>query len=141
MNKEIEEAIRKCNLYIQGGVMHLVDCNSKGQVVFKEYDTSPIETVLNYIKELEEDKKITELTKISCCTSLNCGALENAIREGLENDKLKKDLADSIPKSVIREKMKEIKIKGNEDEKTKENVMFYQGYYIALEEILKEGEK
>ena len=133
MNKEIEEAIGRLVLYKEYTQL------AKGRnCIVNKID---LELVLNYIKELEEDKKITELTKISCCTSLNCGALENAIREGLENDKLKKDLADSIPKSVIREKMKEIKIKGNEDEKTKENVMFYQGYYIALEEILKEGEK
>lgn len=45
------------------------------------------------------------------------------------------------PNSVIREKIEEIKAKGSELEKTKENVMFCQGYYRALEEILKEGEK
>lgn len=41
------------------------------------------------IKELEEYKKIAELTKISCCTAQNCEALNNVIREGLENNKLK----------------------------------------------------
>ena len=43
-------------------------------------------------KELEEYKKISELTKISCCTAQNCEALNNAIREGLENQKLREQL-------------------------------------------------
>ena len=130
MNKEIEEAIRKCNLFIQAGaIIHIVDCNSKGQLVFKEYDTSAIETVLNYIKEIEKENKNikdTDLTSVYL----------KGVYDGKEQARI-----DSTPNSVIREKMKEIKIKGNEAEKTKENVMFYQGYYIALEEILKEVEK
>lgn len=44
------------------------------------------------IKELDEYKKIAELTKISCCTAQNCEALNNAIKEGLENQKLKVEL-------------------------------------------------
>ena len=44
------------------------------------------------IKELEEYKRIAELTKISCCTAQNCEALNNAIKEGLENQKLKVEL-------------------------------------------------
>lgn len=40
-------------------------------------------------EELKEYKRISELTKISCCTAQNCGALSNAIRDSLENEKLK----------------------------------------------------
>ena len=103
-----------------------------------------IKNALNYIKELEEDKRITELTKISCCTAQNCGALENAIREGLENDKLKKALADSTPNSVIREKIEELensqkRVKNNNLIYSREDVFRFQIY--VLEEILKEGEK
>lgn len=42
-------------------------------------------------EELKEYKKISELTKISCCTAQNCEALSNAIRNSLENEKLKKE--------------------------------------------------
>lgn len=53
---------------------------------------------------------------------------------------IEKQLADSTANSVIREKIEAIKSKASETEKTRENVMFFQGYYKALEEIL-EGEK
>lgn len=42
-------------------------------------------------EELKEYKRISELTKISCCTAQNCGALSNSIRDSLENEKLKKE--------------------------------------------------
>lgn len=58
-----------------------------------------IDEALKYIEELEEAKRITELTKISCCTEQNCGALENAIRKDLENNRLKEQL------EMIREKL------------------------------------
>ena len=47
------------------------------------------EVLLKENEELKEYKKIAELTKISCCTAQNCEALNNAIRERLENQKLK----------------------------------------------------
>lgn len=47
-----------------------------------------IENLIQEYKELKEYKKIAELTKISCCTAQNCEALNNAIKNGLENEKL-----------------------------------------------------
>lgn len=137
MNKEIEKAIKQLESLKLDRESFLENDKEHDEIYLK--DIQAIETVLNYIKELEEDKKITELTKISCCTAQNCGALENAIKEGLENDKLKKDLADSTPNSVIREKIKELKNKSGG------NVFHIQQTINAeirlLEEILKEGEK
>ncbi len=121
MNKEIEEAIRKCNLYIQGGVMHLVDCNSKGQLVFKGCDTSAIETVLNYIKEIEKENKNikdTDLTSVYL----------KGVYDGQEKIITK-----------IRKRIKELKNKSGG------NVFHIQQTINAeirlLEEILKEEEK
>lgn len=124
MSEEVEEAIDDLEnlLYHSGKYEYAENCDI--------YDKS-IEIVLNYIKELEEEKRITELTKISCCTAQNCGALENAIREGLENDKLKQQLADSTSNSVIRETIKNEKI----------NISGFE--CVAVEDLEKmlEGEK
>lgn len=56
--------------------------------------------IIQEYKELKEYKKIAELTKISCCTAQNCEALNNAIKNGLENEKLlqeNKELKKQIP--------------------------------------------
>lgn len=47
-------------------------------------------------KELKKYKRIAELTKISCCTAQNCEALNNAIRAGIENVKLKEGIQNII---------------------------------------------
>ena len=150
MNKEIEEAIRKCNLFIQAGAtINLVDCNSKGQLVFKEYNTSAIETVLNYIKEIERENK--ELKGFfegkEQATIDNSICKERMAEDALQkNVKLKKALVDSTPNSVIREKIEELK-KEKEQLRIEKNVTWDSGIYKidlkiqALEEILKEGEK
>lgn len=52
---------------------------------------SDYKRVLKENEELKEYKRISELTKISCCTAQNCGALSNAIRDSLENEKLRKE--------------------------------------------------
>ena len=51
-----------------------------------------IETILKELEDLKEYKKVTELTKISCCTAQNCEALSNSIKGSLENSKLKETL-------------------------------------------------
>jgi L-lactate utilization protein LutC len=90
-----------------------------------------IENLLKRNKELEEYKKIAELTKISCCTAQNCEALNNAIKNSLENMNLKErmiqleeenkllnskilDAYDRgwILKSVIKEKIEELRENG-----------------------------
>lgn len=53
-----------------------------------EDDIEAIENLIQENTELKEYKKIAELTKISCCTAQNCEALNNAIKNGLENEKL-----------------------------------------------------
>ena len=75
-----------------------------------------IENLIKEYKELEEYKKYAELTKISCCTAQNCGALNNAIREGIENQKLREEIEDRkydiennyIPKSKVQEIIQDI---------------------------------
>lgn len=59
--------------------------------------------IIQEYKELKEYKKIAELTKISCCTAQNCEALNNAIKNGLEKEKLlqeNKELKEKINKSI-----------------------------------------
>lgn len=43
------------------------------------------------LTKLEKEKHIWDLTKIACCNAQNCEALNNAIREGLENEKLREE--------------------------------------------------
>ena len=57
-------------------------------------EVDAIKNLINRVKELEEYKKIAELTKISCCTARNCAALSNSIKDSLENMKLKERLKD-----------------------------------------------
>lgn len=59
--------------------------------VLNKKEIQAIENLIKGYKELEEYKKYAELTKISCCTAQNCEALNNAIREGIENQKLREE--------------------------------------------------
>lgn len=109
-------------------------------IKFIEYkEIQAIENLINRVKELEDYKRITELTKIACCTSQNCEALNNAIREGLENNKLRerieeleeinKNLLDnlnhSIRSSTIRERL------GIEENIAKEQMLDYIDIIVA----------
>ena len=118
MNKEIEEAIEHLELFKED----LKELEANEDFILQDgmkIDTlQSLETILNYIEDIEQKNKL----------------LSNTTNELIH-------LHNVTPNSVIREKIEQIKVKGNEAKKTKENVMFYQGYYIALEEILKEGEK
>ncbi len=86
-------------------------------------------------EELKEYKKNAELTKISCCIAQNCEALNNAIKEGLRNQRLQKEneelkdkyatfvkmssevIANSIPKQKVKDKIEEIQIEYNKLDK------------------------
>lgn len=57
--------------------------------VNKELYIQAQKNLIKAYKELEEYKKIAELTKISCCIAQNCEALNNSIKDFLENMKLK----------------------------------------------------
>lgn len=61
----------------------------ENELVYDDIILNLIEKLQKENEELKEYKKIAELTKISCCTAQNCEALNNAIRERLENQKLK----------------------------------------------------
>lgn len=70
---------------------------------FEIEEIEAIENLIQENKKLKEYKKIAELTKISCCTAQNCEALNNAIKNGLENEKLlqeNKELKERINKSI-----------------------------------------
>lgn len=71
-----------------------IKCNKKQfeeigtHILLQDDEMKAIENLIKENKELKEYKKIAELTKISCCTAQNCEALNNAIKNGLENEKL-----------------------------------------------------
>lgn len=122
-----------------------------------------LENLIARNKELEEYKKYAELTKISCCTAQNCEALNNAIKNGLENENLKKQLKDmekefievceklrnSIPKSKVREKIEEANKEIKQMEQDDIGIGFTLGNRWSdlkakvkgWEELLQEGDK
>ena len=107
MSKEIEEAIKILEKFIQINnsiteeMLQDEDKEIQEGVKIDQKRCKAEEILIKHIKELEEAKRITELTKISCCTAQNCAALENAIRKDLENDRLKEQL------ETIRENAKQ----------------------------------
>lgn len=50
-----------------------------------------VDSYKKVLKDLQEYKRISELTKISCCTAQNCEALNTAIKGELENQKLRQE--------------------------------------------------
>lgn len=121
-----------------------------------------IEHLIKAYKELEEYKKIAELTQISCCTAQNCGALNNSIKNALENMKLKEKIKELeefkkqvteientnfikyknyIPVSLVKEKIEELdkeKLKYDNDLRiyTLRNTFDFQKE--VLQELLRE---
>ena len=94
----------------------------------------------------EEYKKYAELTKISCCTAQNCEALNNAIREGIENQKLREEIEDRkydmeenyIPKLKVRVligKYRAFSWHNKDDEYWANRIL------DGFEELLQEGDK
>lgn len=134
-----EEIIIECNKLL----ITLKNSHIDGKIIQILYDLYEQEKEKN--EELEEYKKISELTKISCCTAQNCEALNNAIREGLENQKLRDKLEEinevcklkaelygnSISKDKIREQIKQIKSE-------EANIYFKEHVVYFLQELLEE---
>ena len=142
-----EEIIIECNKLL----ITLKKSHIDGKIIQILYDLYEQEKEKN--EELEEYKKISELTKISCCTAQNCEALNNAIREGLENQKLRDKLEESearlqeeinevcklkaelygnsISKDKIREQIKQIKSE-------EANIYFKEHVVYFLQELLEE---
>ena len=99
MRNSIEEDIKIVENYLANSAMNEIDSNFFKNSGWETVDLeipksmqhilSDYKRVLKENEELKEYKKIAELTKISCCTAQNCEALNNAIRERLENQKLK----------------------------------------------------
>lgn len=95
MNEEEEQAVENIKtLEILFEIDNKKDFEATPSVqkeIAKDFNTllNLIEKLQKENEELKEYKKIAELTKISCCTAQNCEALNNAIRERLENQKLK----------------------------------------------------
>ena len=96
-------------------------------------------------KELEDYKHYAELTKISCCVAQNCEALNNAIRLGSENEKLKEknnsltkqiNLMRSInlPKEIEKEYISKGKIKSKIEELQKEQAKYINSQEWELED-------
>lgn len=70
-----------------------------------ERKAQAVENLIQEYKELKEYKKIAELTKVSCCTAQNCEALNNAIKNGLENEKLLQENKELKEEKVLNEKI------------------------------------
>ena len=83
-NKELKKEIKSWKKYSDEQEENIIEKNNI--ICNLEFQ---IEKLQKENEELKEYKKIAELTKISCCTAQNCEALNNAIRERLENQKLK----------------------------------------------------
>lgn len=84
--EKVENLIKRCD---ECKLKECINCETNWTEV-----TSIKRIVDSYkkeLKDLQEYKRISELTKISCCTAQNCEALNNAIREGIENQKLKQE--------------------------------------------------
>lgn len=100
----LEKHIENLKKYIKEDVVIEKDDSDFAQ--YCKGHCEDIQAVLEELEILQEYKKIAELTKISCCTAQNCEALNNAIKAGLENNKLKEELNRSIKPEVIEEKIK-----------------------------------
>lgn len=122
MNKEVEEAKEILKNFIE---IHRL---TKNDLLTMEDSVSEIRTraeekVLNYMEELESG----EIKRIN-----------------LEIARLEYQLVNNISKSVIRDKIEELKRKSDETEKEwgRDKVWLQlQAKKMVLEEILKEGEK
>ena len=117
MSKEVEEAIKNCNLLLAGDIMlHILDDDGgtaySGEV--NKLYNKDLETVLNYIKELEED---------------NCKWRANYVLLSAENG--------VIPKQVIRDKIEELR---KEKQKYDNEIRIYtmRESFVFQEMILKE---
>ena len=79
-------------------IKDLINWDVRQDLCPNKEECEKLETVLNLIeklqkelKDLQEYKRISELTKISCCTAQNCEALNTAIKGELENQKLRQE--------------------------------------------------
>ena len=98
MSKEVEEAIKSCNLLLNGDIMlHTLDDDggtAYSGVVNKLYNKD-IETVLNYIKELEEKHKETCRLNVIFLKNINDRIPKQKIRE------LKEKIHNTLDKNGI----------------------------------------
>lgn len=74
MTNEQREAIRQCELYVQAKATIQLTDEINGKLVFKSYDTSAIETVLNMLKEKDKmiDLMIKQLYIEGFCREIKC---------------------------------------------------------------------
>lgn len=87
---KLEEAVMQLKDLQKDRKSFMSDKEEKDSIFMQDYEA--IEIILSELERLQEYKRLSELTKIACCSAQNCGALNNAIREGIENQKLKKEI-------------------------------------------------
>jgi len=112
-------------------IENLIKRNKELEDIFNYEKDKRIE-VENKNKELEEYKKYAELTKISCCTAQNCEALNNAIREGIENQKLREH---------IEEQQKQLNIANKKILSQKGQLKVVNTSYIPKSKVIKKIEE
>lgn len=123
--KEEEKAIEYFNCETTSEVMHY------GAVLVKLIETQKAE-----LERLKEYKKISELTKISCCTAQNCEALNNAIREGLENNKLQAEIEKKEKRiSDLEFALMDMVLQFADEDKKQINTMGLSALEIAFTEL------
>lgn len=87
--EKVENLIKKCD---ECKLKECINCETNWtEVTSIKRIVDSYKKVLKELKDLQEYKRISELTKISCCTAQNCEALNTAIKGELENQKLRQE--------------------------------------------------
>lgn len=87
--EEVENLIKRCD---ECKLKECINCETNWtEVTSIKRIVDSYKKVLKELKDLQEYKRISELTKISCCTAQNCEALNTAIKGELENQKLRQE--------------------------------------------------
>ena len=87
--EKVENLIKRCD---ECKLKECINCETNWtEVTSIKRIVDSYKKVLKELKDLQEYKRISELTKISCCTAQNCEALNTAIKGELENQKLRQE--------------------------------------------------
>lgn len=106
--EEVENLIKRCD---ECKLKECINCETNWtEVTSIKRIVDSYKKVLKELKDLQEYKRISELTKISCCTAQNCEALNTAIKGELENQKLRQE------NEELRQENEELKNNGPIDE-------------------------
>lgn len=110
--EEVENLIKRCD---ECKLKECINCETNWtEVTSIKRIVDSYKKVLKELKDLQEYKRISELTKISCCTAQNCEALNTAIKGELENQKLRQENEEL---KIVKSAIQTLQINSIEDEK------------------------